>query len=433
MPGFRFPLPALLLSFFFLALHPAIAQEREDSVKNVLTRFMDQWHLDAAEGHHAAYIGAMSPEGVYIGTDASERWTTAGFSRWSKPWFDRHQTWAFKTVSRNIFLSGDGSTAWFDELLSTKMGLCRGSGVISKRAGGWKIEQYILSATVPNALMRQVTSLKSGNDSLLTPYLRNGIMNPQQSLDLKPVFEESKMTGTILIFDPEKKEYYGYDPAKWDSGYLPASTFKIVNTLIGLETGAIDTGHVFRWNGEKRRLPQWNQDLRLKEAFAVSCVPCYQEVARSIGYDRMKQNLEKLGYGSMDVHPGNIDLFWLEGNSRITPRQQVDFIRRLYTGKLPLSRSTIVAVKEIMLNESGPGYTLSGKTGWAVRNSNNYGWFVGYLEAGKKVWFFATMVEPLNRDDFTDFAGTRKEITLEAFRRLGFINAGQGVNGLPKR
>ena len=187
------------------------AQQAVDSVKIQLNLLLDHWHKDAALGNHEAYIGAMTPEGVFIGTDATEYWTTTEFSKWCKPYFDKKRTWNFKPVSRNVYLNNDGTNAWFDELLDTQMGLCRGSGSLVKLAGQWKIAQYVLSATIPNDIMKKVTAMKSGADSTQI---------------LKEIFDQNGMTGTIVIFDPEKGRYFGYKPALWDSGYLPASTFK---------------------------------------------------------------------------------------------------------------------------------------------------------------------------------------------------------------
>jgi beta-lactamase class D len=411
----------LILSGFLLLMNTSAQPGQPDSLKTRLNQILDQWHRDASEGNHAAYLGAMGNDGVYIGTDASENWSTAEFRKWSKPFFDRQRTWSFKTITRNIYLNHGGTIAWFDELLETQMGLCRGSGVLQKRDSTWKIEQYVLSATIPNGMMRTVTGLKRNSDSLVIPYLKNGIKDVEKSMGLKSVFDKYAMNGTILIFDPATGEYAGYDPARWDSGYLPASTFKIPNLLIGLETGVIDTAFVFRWNGDKRRMPQWEKDLSLPEAFRLSCVPCFQELARKIGPDRMKSHLIKMNYPGMDVQKENIDLFWLEGNSRITPRQQVEFLRRLYEEKLPLKTSVMQEAKNIMVQETTPGYKLSGKTGWAIRNGNNYGWFVGWIETQGRVSFVATLVEAKNQEKVDDFAMARKAVTMEALRWMGII------------
>ncbi|MCK9219737.1 MAG: class D beta-lactamase [Bacteroidales bacterium] len=254
-----------------------------------------------------------------------------------------------------------------------------------------------------------------------------GFINAQNKIktgdvpELKTIFDKYGMKGTLLILDGQNNELYGYQSALWDSGYLPASTFKIANTLIGLETGVIDTNTIFKWDGKPRRISSWDQDLSLQQAFRLSCVPCYQEVARKINAARMKEYLNRLNYGKMDVHPGNIDLFWLEGNSRITPREQVDFIQRLFNGKLPLSISVMNSVKQILINEQTMEYTLSGKTGWAIRNGNNYGWFVGYLQTKNGVYFVATLVEPIDQEKIPDFILARKTITMDVFRFFSLI------------
>jgi beta-lactamase class D len=405
MKNFLFIIPAL---FFFLLVSAQTIPEKpdDDSTRSQLDAVLEKWHRDAAEGNHAEYIGAMTSDGVFIGTDATERWSTGEFSAWCKPHFDRKKTWDFKTVSRNIDIADNGLAAWFDELLDTKMGLCRGSGVLVKKEGKWKIAQYVLSATIPNDIMKKVTAMKSETDSALI---------------LKSIFDKYGLTGTILILDPGENRYFGFNPSRWDSGYLPASTFKIPNSLIGLQTGVIDTGYIFRWDGKKRRLPQWEKDLTLRDAFRVSCVPCYQKLAGKIGPERMKSFLAKMNYPGMDVRSDNIDLFWLEGNSRITPREQVEFLKRLYEENLPLKKSVMQALKDIMVNETTPEYTLSGKTGWAVRNGNNYGWFVGWIEVKGKVHYIAALVEPKNQEKVDDFAMARKTVTMETLRYMGII------------
>lgn len=235
---------------------------------------------------------------------------------------------------------------------------------------------------------------------------------------ISSILDKYHLSGTILIHSEDKNQDFGYNPSKWDSGFLPASTFKIPNSIIGLETGIIDTNYIFRWNGEPRRLSQWDQDMNLITAFHLSCVPCYQELARKTGAARMQAMLEKMGYPGMDVHENNIDLFWLEGASRITPRQQVRFIQRLYKEELPVSKAVIQTMKAVMDNGLSHGFHLFAKTGWAIRNGNNYGWFVGYVEKDRCTAFFATLVEPLNQEDTRDFATARKSVTMEVIEKL---------------
>lgn len=146
----------------------------EITLESEINQVISDWHKSAARSDHKAYIGAMADSGVYIGTDATEYWTTPEFSAWSKPYFDQGKGWNLISLQRNIYLSGDKNTAWFDELLDTGMGLCRGSGVLQKINGQWQIFHYVLSPTVPNDLINEVKSLKAKDDSLIIQNLVPG-------------------------------------------------------------------------------------------------------------------------------------------------------------------------------------------------------------------------------------------------------------------
>jgi hypothetical protein len=135
-------------ALFFVAL-AAWAQTPGEQVSAVL----DDWHRAAAAGNEARYFGHFAPNGIFMGTDSTERWTVAEFRVWAKPHFDRKSAWNFKPHDRHIDFSADGKTAWFDEMLDTpNLGLCRGSGVLVLLGGSWKIAQYNLSIPIPNAL-----------------------------------------------------------------------------------------------------------------------------------------------------------------------------------------------------------------------------------------------------------------------------------------
>jgi hypothetical protein len=125
------------------------AQTPSQSVTHVL----DDWHQAASVADEARYFGHFAPNGVFMGTDATERWTVAEFRVWAKPHFDKKKAWSFRAHDRHIEFSADGRTAWFDEALDTpNMGPCRGSGVLVLLGGQWKIAQYNLSIPIPNAL-----------------------------------------------------------------------------------------------------------------------------------------------------------------------------------------------------------------------------------------------------------------------------------------
>ncbi len=121
--------------------------------------FLDRWHKAAAVGDEDTFFGSMASDGIYIGTDASERWTRDEMQVWAQPYFDRDSAWAFTSLSRQVYFSDDGKIAWFDENLDTWMGICHGSGVLQHTEAGWKIKQYVLSVAVPNALIEDYLKL----------------------------------------------------------------------------------------------------------------------------------------------------------------------------------------------------------------------------------------------------------------------------------
>jgi beta-lactamase class D len=135
----------------------------------------------------------------------------------------------------------------------------------------------------------------------------------------------------------------------------------------------------------------------------------------------MKEYLKKLNYGNMVVDSASIALFWLEGSSKISQFQQLNFLRRFYFSKLPINKRTETIMKKLMVIEKNDSYTLSGKTGWAIRNGHNNGWFVGYVETNNKVCFIAVNIDPKQNFNMDMFPMIRKEITLKALKMLGII------------
>lgn len=136
--------------------------------------------------------------------------------------------------------------------------------------------------------------------------------------EFQTIIDSAKLKGSLLIYDLKEDTYYSNNFQWAKKGYLPASTFKIANSIIALETKVVENDStLFKWNGEERRLTIWEQDLILKEAFYYSCVPCYQEIARNIGTKRMLEYLNKLEYGDIKVDSNTIDMFWLAGESKI--------------------------------------------------------------------------------------------------------------------
>ena len=138
---------------------------QEDNRKE-LNDLINEWHKAASEADYETYFGILADDGVFIGTDASENWQNEDFRAFSKPYFDRGKAWSFTTIERNIYVDKSGNFGWFDELLDTRMEICRGSGVLSKENGKWRIKHYVLSITIPNEDVDRVSELKKENDSL---------------------------------------------------------------------------------------------------------------------------------------------------------------------------------------------------------------------------------------------------------------------------
>jgi beta-lactamase class D len=251
------------------------------------------------------------------------------------------------------------------------------------------------------------------------------VIHPVQNIEsaaFQNILDSNKLSGSILIYSLEKDLFYSNDFNYSNKGSLPASTFKIVNTIVGLETGIVNDSTEFIWDSVPRRIKRWEQDLSLKQAYHESCVPCYQEVARKIGVKSMNEFVSKFGYGNMLIDSSSIDHFWLQGESTISQFEQIRFLKQLHQSELDISKKTETKIKRIMLIDSNKGRKLSGKTGWSIREGNNTGWFVGWVEIEDEVYFVATKVEPQEGYDMNGFAKIRLKITLEALdalRKLG--------------
>ncbi|MBU7585209.1 MAG: class D beta-lactamase [Nostoc sp. TH1S01] len=240
-----------------------------------------------------------------------------------------------------------------------------------------------------------------------------------QNVNLGSSFKELGIEGSILIYDQNNKKFYQHNASRNSTAFLPASTFKILNSLISLETGVIkDEIAVLTWDGIVREFPTWNRDTNMRQAYKDSTVWFYQVLARRVGHERMQQFINQVGYGNRQIGtPEQIDKFWLSGPLQITPKQQIEFLQRLYRRELPFSQRTFDLVQDIMIFEKTPNYSLQAKTGWATSIKPNIGWFVGYLEQNNNVYFFATNID---MKDATDVP-KRIEITRRSFKALGLL------------
>ncbi|MBE9096960.1 class D beta-lactamase [Tychonema sp. LEGE 07203] len=235
-------------------------------------------------------------------------------------------------------------------------------------------------------------------------------------------FQELGVEGAIAIYDLNSDRLYQHNPQRNSTAFLPASTFKILNSLISLETGAISNElAILTWDGIQRQIPAWNRDLNMREAIKLSAVWFYQVLARRVGHEQMQKWVAKAGYGNQNIgKKEDIDKFWLEGELRITPNQQIQFLRRLHKNDLPFSERSLSIVKDIMIVEQTPDYTIRAKTGWAgfgEQTKAQLGWYVGYLEQNKNAYFFATNIDIRSTND----AAARIELTRRCFKDMGLL------------
>ncbi|MFN4798366.1 MAG: class D beta-lactamase [Pseudanabaena sp.] len=247
------------------------------------------------------------------------------------------------------------------------------------------------------------------------------IFQSQFSQNLAKNLQEAKSEGCFILYDLKRDRYIRYNSQHCQKRFIPASTFKIFNSLVALETKAIaDENTVILWDGVQRRFPLWSQDQNMRTAFTRSVVWFYQDLARRIGNERMAKYIKAADYGNQDISD-QIDSFWLDGNLRISPEEQIKFLIRLYQEDLPFSPSVMKTVKDIMLIDRKDNYILRGKTGWGtnVDGMQNIGWYVGYIERDNNVYFYALNFE--NQDPNFEMIPIRKKILFDVFSDLQLI------------
>lgn len=177
MKNILFLLLAVLMSSCIYTNEKVIKKENESSfnaeeTKAEINTVLEDWHKAAADANFEGYFELMTEDGIFIGTDATENWNIKEFQNFSKPHFDKGTAWNFSTLERNIYTTKNGEAAWFDELLETWMGICRGSGVLVQEDGEWRIKHYVLSVTIPNDNINEIVKINKEIDSTLTSSLR---------------------------------------------------------------------------------------------------------------------------------------------------------------------------------------------------------------------------------------------------------------------
>lgn len=268
-------------------------------------------------------------------------------------------------------------------------------------------ENNALILSSPNGTQFRLTVTDNGELRLTPPLMKAS----------KEAIEKRNLNGCFVLFNSKNQTYQYINEARCDSSYLPASTFKIINSLISLETNAVSGIYeTIKWDGKTRFLKEWNKDHNLSSGIKYSVVWFYQELARRVGRENMQMWVDSVNYGNRKLGK-DIDKFWLEGDIRISAKQQIDFLLKLINNELPFTIENQELVKQIMLTDSTKNYQVHSKTGWAMRAKKQIGWLVGYVVANDNTWIFACNIDIRQNSD----AKYRKEIVYEVLRKEGII------------
>ena len=233
-------------------------------------------------------------------------------------------------------------------------------------------------------------------------------------------FKENNVEGCFALLDNGTGQFTVYNLERYrDSAYLPASTFKIINSLIGLQTGKIvNDSMVIKWDGISRGRAECNKDMTMYDAFRISCPPWYQEIARRIGRDTLQHWVDSLAYGNKKISA--VDTFWLDNSLKIKPDEQLGLMKKLYFNELPFHKLNQEIVKRAMLWEDNTNYKLSYKTGWGFKeNGNSLVWTVGWIEENKHPFFFVLNLETPDKN--ADIPAIRTKILKGILQQLDFM------------
>ena len=227
-------------------------------------------------------------------------------------------------------------------------------------------------------------------------------------------------TGTFVMYDEVNDKYIVFNETQSMKRLSPCSTFKIYNSLIGLETGVLDQEDVytlFKWNGKQYTFPAWNRDQTLASATKDSVVWYFQELAQRIGTERMQAGLDTIDYGNRDIS-GGLTTFWLGSSLQISAREQVDLLHGLYAGKLPVSPQNLEIVKKNITLSEDDNIRFMGKTGSGLQDDKwILGWFVGCVEKQGHRYFFATNIQAPDGA----IGGKAREITKSILKDLEIL------------
>ena len=205
------------------------------------------------------------------------------------------------------------------------------------------------------------------------------ITSTQSIQTIAKLFDQAQSSGVLVIQRGPHLQFYGNDLSRAHTEYVPASTFKMLNALIGLQHGKATTNEIFKWDGKKRSFAAWEKDMTLGQAMQASAVPVYQELARRIGLELMQQEVQRIRFGNQQIGQ-HIDNFWLVGPLKITPKQEVEFASALAQEQLAFDPRVQQQVKTMLLLQERQAYRLYAKSGWGMDVEPQVGWLTGWIE-----------------------------------------------------
>lgn len=234
---------------------------------------------------------------------------------------------------------------------------------------------------------------------------------------LAHIFADQGVSGAFVLLDARAGTFDVVNTDFAAPRRIPASTFKIVNSLIALETGAVrDTDEIIPYGGGQTPVAAWAQDMSMRDAIVVSNVPVYQELARRIGLETYSQWLRELDYGN--ANPGtDVETFWLKGPLRISPFEQTQLLAQLAEGQLPFSAQNQAMVREILFAGEQNGRQIFAKSGWTTAPDPDIGWYVGWVEGAGELHAFALVMEVHDRRD----ADLRQELAFAFLRAFDVL------------
>ncbi len=248
------------------------------------------------------------------------------------------------------------------------------------------------------------------------------ITSTQSIQTIAKLFDQAQSSGVLVIQWGPHLQVYGNDLSRTHTEYVPASTFKMLNALIGLQHGKATTNEIFKWNGKKRSFAAWEKGMTLGQAMQASAVPVYQELARRIGLELMQQEVQRIQFGNQQIGQ-HIDNFWLVGPLKITPEQEVEFISALAREQLAFDPRVQQQVKAMLLLQERQAYRLYAKSGWGMDVEPQVGWLTGWVETPQDeiVAFSLNMQMQSNMDP-----AIRLKILQQALAELGLYPKAEG-------